>query len=43
MSFLVSHHGVVYERDLGEDSGTAAAAIEAFDPAGWKPVEPQGE
>jgi hypothetical protein len=40
MSFLVSHHGVVYERDLGEDSEQAAKAMANFDPGtDWQPVE----
>ncbi len=38
MSFMVSHHGVVYERDLGEDSAAIAGAMTAFDPGeGWVP------
>jgi len=32
MTFIVSHAGVVYEHDLGEDTETLAAGIEAFDP-----------
>ena len=39
MSFMVGEAGVVYEADLGEDTLTAARAIEAFDPGdGWAPV-----
>ncbi|MHC5066840.1 MAG: DUF2950 domain-containing protein [Planctomycetota bacterium] len=39
MSFLVSHHGVVYEKDLGEDSAAIASAMTAFDPGdGWEVV-----
>jgi hypothetical protein len=39
MSFLVGEAGVVYEADLGEDTLTAAAAIDSFDPGeGWAPV-----
>jgi hypothetical protein len=39
MSFLVGEAGVVYEADLGEDTLTAAAAIDSFDPdEGWVPV-----
>lgn len=35
-SFMISHDGVVWERDLGRDNASAAAAIQAFDPsAGW--------
>lgn len=40
MSFMVSHDRVVYEADLGPDTTTKAAAIEAFDPVAppWKPA-----
>jgi hypothetical protein len=35
-SFMISHDGVVWERDLGRDTARGAAAIQAFDPdAGW--------
>ena len=37
MSFIVSHDGVVYSRDLGPDTPDAAKAIKAFDPdSDWK-------
>ena len=37
MTFQVNHKGMVYERDLGEDTGALAAAIEAYDPGeGWR-------
>lgn len=40
MSFMVGEYGVVYEADLGEDTLSVAAAIEAFDPGdGWAAVE----
>lgn len=40
MSFLVSNQGKVYEKDLGSDSLTAAAAITTFDPdASWREVD----
>ena len=32
MTFIVSGDGVVYETDLGSDTGTVAAAIDRFDP-----------
>ena len=32
MSFMISHEGVVFEKDLGADSAKAAAAITSFDP-----------
>jgi len=38
-TFMVSHDGVVYEKDLGPDTATAAAAIEKFNPdRTWSPV-----
>ena len=39
MTFLVNHRGIVYQKDLGSDTPTAAAAIEAFDPDdSWMPT-----
>ncbi len=39
MTFLVSHDGVIWERDLGPDTARAAAAITTFDPGpGWTRV-----
>jgi len=32
MSFMVSHDGVVYEKDLGPDTAARAAAMKIFDP-----------
>ena len=41
MSFMVSHDGQVYERDLGADSAVKAKEIRTFDPgAGWRKVAP---
>jgi len=41
MTFIVSHNGKVYEKDLGKSTESRAAQMIAFDPgAGWKPVEP---
>jgi hypothetical protein len=41
MSFIVSHNGMVFEKNLGKDSTAVGAKISAFDPgAGWKPVAP---
>lgn len=38
-TFLASHHGTVWEQDLGPDTARVAAAITAFDPgAGWTRV-----
>ena len=36
MTFVVSHDGVVHEKDLGPDTASAAAAIQAYNPdASW--------
>ena len=41
MTFIVSHNGKVYERDLGKDSAAIGAKMTTFDPgAGWKEVAP---
>ena len=41
MSFIVSHNGKVYEKDLGKDSAALGAKMTAFDPGpGWKVVGP---
>jgi hypothetical protein len=40
-TFLVSHDGVVFEKDLGPDTAARAAAITRFDPdASWSRVDP---
>jgi hypothetical protein len=40
-SFMVSHAGQVYERDLGPDGAATASAMKSFDPGpGWKKVAP---
>jgi hypothetical protein len=31
-TFMVSHDGIVYEQDLGEDTGKIASAMTRFDP-----------
>jgi hypothetical protein len=37
MSFLVSQHGTVFERDLGSSTAETAEAIKTFDPdPAWK-------
>jgi hypothetical protein len=39
MTFIVSHNGKVYEKDLGKDSTAIGAKMTTFDPgAGWKKV-----
>jgi Protein of unknown function (DUF2950) len=41
MTFIVSHNGTVYEKDLGKSTESQAAQMVAFDPGpGWQPVEP---
>ena len=41
MSFLVSHDGVVYEKDLGPDTAARAAAMKIFDPdSTWTKADP---
>ena len=41
MTFIVSHNGKVYEKDLGKDSAVSGAKTSTFDPgAGWKEVAP---
>jgi hypothetical protein len=42
MSFIVNRDGVIYERDLGEETAQRAAAIDSFDPdEGWSAVDDQ--
>jgi hypothetical protein len=41
MTFIVNQDGVVFQRDLGEDTATAVEAIKAFDPDGsWTAIVP---
>jgi hypothetical protein len=41
MTFIVSHNGKVYEKDLGKDSAQIGAQMTTFDPgAGWQEVMP---
>ncbi len=41
MSFIVSHDGQLYQKDLGSRSSTAAQAIKRFDPdSSWEKVSP---
>lgn len=41
MSFLCGHGGVVYQKDLGDETLKAVESVNAFDPAsGWEKVEP---
>jgi len=41
MTFIVSHDGVVYEKDLGPNSAAVASAMTRFDPdSSWQKAEP---
>ena len=41
MTFVVSHNGKVFQKDLGKNSGKVGAAMASFDPgAGWIEVAP---
>jgi hypothetical protein len=41
MTFMVSHDGVVYEKDLGPNTAAIAAAMTRFDPdSTWQKAEP---
>jgi hypothetical protein len=41
MTFIVSHDGVLYEKDLGPDTAARAAALTRFDPdSSWRKAEP---
>lgn len=43
-SFIVSHHGVVYEQDLGDDTDRIARETKAFNPAkGWEKADTSQE
>jgi len=40
-TFMVSHAGTIFEKDLGPDTAARAAAIKRFDPdSSWKKVDP---
>ena len=42
MTFIVSHNGKIFEKDLGKNSTEIGAKLTAFDPgAGWKEVAAQ--
>jgi len=41
MTFIVSHDGAVYERDLGPDTAARASGMTRFDPdSSWQKVQP---
>lgn len=42
MTFMVSHDGIVYEKDLGKKTEAVVQAMKAFDPdRTWRKVEPK--
>lgn len=44
MTFIVNQEGVIYEKDLGEDTAMAAAAMTTFDPdSAWRKHEEPAE
>lgn len=44
MTFIVNHHGIVYERDFGTSTRSKASAIRSFDPTPeWTIVTHDGE
>jgi len=44
MSFMVDEEGIVYQKDLGEDTASVAETIQEFDPDGsWSIVESQDD
>ena len=41
MTFIASHNGKVYQKDLGKNTAGIGAKMAAFDPgAGWKELAP---
>jgi len=44
MTFIVNQDGVVFQKDLGEDTATAVEVIQAFDPdSSWTAIAPEAE
>ena len=44
MTFIVNQDGVVFQKDLGEDTASAVDAIQAFDPdSSWTAIVPPAE
>jgi hypothetical protein len=42
MTFIVSHNGKIFEKDLGKNSAEIGAKLSAFDPStGWSEVVTQ--
>jgi len=43
MTFIVNQDGLVWQKDLGDETATAAAAIDKFNPdSTWTPIPPEG-
>ena len=43
-SFMINHDGVVYEKDLGDDTGTVVESVQVFDPdSSWSIVAAEGD
>jgi hypothetical protein len=43
MTFIVNHDGVVFQKDLGEGTDAAVAAMDAYDPdSSWVALTPEG-
>lgn len=39
MTFIVSNDGIVYQKDLGENTETLAQSMAEYDPGeGWRPA-----
>jgi hypothetical protein len=44
MTFIVNQDGVVFQKDLGDDTATTVESIQAFDPdSSWIAVVPEPE
>ena len=44
MTFIVNQDGVVFQKDLGEETATAVEAIQSFDPdSSWTAIAPPEE
>ena len=42
-TFIVNQEGIVWQRDLGEDTAAKAESIQQFNPdSGWTPLPPEG-
>jgi hypothetical protein len=42
MSFIVNQEGMVWQRDMGENTGTEATALQQFNPdSKWTPIPPE--